>query len=130
MNLNHQILILAVMITVSFTADAEQVYESVDEKGVIEFSDKPSSADAQVIEVEEPNVADILEESVEPSSSASTTTTTTEASPEPLEVIHQGTADNYDDDDVRERRRENIERIKEHKGEVVQQPVRKGVKSK
>lgn len=129
MNLNHQILIFTVMITISFTVDAEQVYESVDEKGVIEFSDKPSSADAQIIDVEEPNVADILEESVEPSSSASTTTTTTEASPESLEVIHQGTADNYDDD-VRERRREKIERIREHKGEVVRQPVRKGVHRK
>lgn len=129
MNLNHQILIFTVMITISFTVDAEQVYESVDEKGVIEFSDKPSSADAQIIDVEEPNVADILEESDEPSSSASTTTTTTEASPESLEVIHQGTADNYDDD-VRERRREKIERIREHKGEVVRQPVHKGVHRK
>ena len=59
MNLNHQILIFAVMITISLTADAEKVYESVDEKGVIEFSDKPS-ADAQVKDVETPNVADPL----------------------------------------------------------------------
>ena len=50
MNLNHQILIFAVVITISFTADAEEVYESVDKKGVVEFSDKPSSG-AQEIDV-------------------------------------------------------------------------------
>ncbi len=59
MNLNHQILIFAVMITVSFIVSAEKVYENTDKEGVVEFSDKPSS-DAQVIDVEKLNVADTL----------------------------------------------------------------------
>jgi len=42
------------MIAFSFTANAEHVYESTDDEGVVEFSDKPSSDDAQVIDVEEP----------------------------------------------------------------------------
>lgn len=137
MNLNYQILSFVVMITVSFTVVAEQVYESVDKEGVVEFSDQPNS-DAQVIDVEKPNVADSLpEESVKASTSASvtktttTTTTKTEQAPEQLEVIHQGVADDYDYVDGQERRREMLkerkERMEGHKGGVVRQPVHKGV---
>lgn len=134
MNLNHQILIFAAMITVSLTADAEKVYESVDEKGVIEFSDKPS-ADAQVKDVETPNVADTLPvEHDEPSSSASVTTTKIEQTPEQLEVIHQGTADDYDNVEERvekhEERKERIENIKEGVHQPSQLPAHKGVHRK
>ncbi len=133
MNLNYQILSFVVMITVSFTVVAEQVYESVDKEGVVEFSDQPNS-DAQVIDVEKPNVADSLpEESIKASTSASVTKTKTktEQAPEQLEVIHQGVADDYDYVDGQERRREILkerkERMEGHKGEVVRQPVHKGV---
>lgn len=75
------------MITISFTVVVEEIYEKVDKESVVEFSDKPSS-DAQVKELEKPNVADTLPvKHVEPSSSASATTTKIEQSPEPLEVI-------------------------------------------
>ena len=131
MNLNHQILIFAVMITVSFIVSAEKVYESVDEEGVIEFSDKPSS-DAQVIDVEKPNVADTVPtEQVKPSSSASKTSTNEKpASSEQPEIIHVG-GDSYIDDDEKRRKmhREKKERMEDRK-EVVRQPVRKGVHRK
>ena len=134
MNLNHQILTFVVMITASFTADAEKVYESVDEKGVIEFSDKPS-ADAQVKDVETPNVADTLPVGHdEPSSPAPATTTKIEQTPEPLEVIHQGTADDYDNVEERvgkhEERKERIENVKEGAHQPSQLPAHKGVHRK
>ena len=70
-NLNHQVLVFVVMITFSFTIGAEEVYESVDKEGVVEFSDKPSSDDAQVINVEEPNVANsVSTESIKSSTPA------------------------------------------------------------
>jgi len=125
--LNHQILVFVVMLTFSFTANAERVYESTDKEGVVEFSDKPSSG-AEVINVEKPNVADTLPaEHVEPSSSASATNTEgAPADSEQLEVIHVGGDDYIDDDETRRERKERME----HRKEVVRQPINKSAKSK
>jgi hypothetical protein len=48
MIINSQILIFAVMITISFAVVAEEIYEKVDKEGVVEYSDMPSF-DAQAI---------------------------------------------------------------------------------
>ncbi len=125
MNLIHQILIFAVMISISFTADAEEVYESVDKEGVVEFSDKPSS-DAQEIDVK-PNVVDVAPvESVEPSSPASSTgAAKTAADSVQSEAILEREADEYYDDyeKRREIHREQQEEQVEHREEVVRQPA-------
>jgi len=123
----HQILILTVMITISFTVDAEKVYESVDKEGVVEFSDTPNS-DAQVKDLEKPNVADSLPAELDkPSSSASTTSIEeAPADSEQLEVIHIGGSNYKKPIEKREERKERMEDRKE----FVRQPVRKGVKSK
>jgi len=121
-NLNHQVLVFIVMITFSFTANAEQVYESTDDEGVVEFSDKPSSDDAQVIDVEEPNTANsVSSESIKSSTPASATKTKAEQTPEQLEAIRQGTVDG--DDNRREMRKERKEQKVEHREKVVRQPI-------
>lgn len=134
MIINSQILIFAVMITISFAVVAEEIYEKVDKEGVVEYSDMPSF-DAQAIQLEKPNVADTLPvERVEPTSPASTTTTKIEQSPEPLEVIYQGTADDHDDIEERMGKRENIkermENVKEGAHQPEQLPAHKGVRRK
>ncbi len=123
-NLNHQVLVFVIMITFSFTIGAEEVYESVDKEGVVEFSDKPSSDadDVQVINVEEPNVANsVPSESIKSSMPASEIKTKTEQTPEQLEVIRQGTV--YGDENRKEIRKERKEHIGDHREGVVQQPI-------
>jgi len=119
------------MSTISFAVVAEEIYEKVDKEGVVEFSDMPSS-DAQVIELEKPNVADTLPvERVEPSSPASVTKTKIEQSPEPLEIIHQGTADDIEERmEKREDIKERIENAKEGAHQPEQLPAHKGVRRK
>jgi hypothetical protein len=62
-------LITGVMIAVSFTAAAQEVYKSVNEEGVVEYSDMPKQ-DSQEIEVN-PNVVEVTpEKSVAPAPEA------------------------------------------------------------
>jgi hypothetical protein len=73
-------LITGVMITVSFTAAAEEVYKSVNEDGVVEYSDVPKQ-DAQEIEVN-PNVVEVTpEKSAAPAPEAPPTKHEEEAEP-------------------------------------------------
>ena len=72
MNYRQQIMIFTAIIASSFAAGAQEVYESVDQQGVVEFSDQPGSG-AKEIDIR-PNVVDVAPvKSVEPSSSASAT---------------------------------------------------------
>ena len=120
----HQILIFALVITVSFTVDAEKVYESVDKEGVVEFSDTPNS-DAQEKNLEKPNDADPLPAELDKPSLPPSTTSIDPVIEQP-EVIHIGGSNYEKPIEKRKKRKERLE----HKKEFVRQPVRKGVKSK
>ena len=39
----YNLILIFIVFIFSFTLNAEKVYENTDEKGVVEFSDKPSS---------------------------------------------------------------------------------------
>jgi hypothetical protein len=94
----RNILMVLAMAAVSFTAGAQEVYKSVGENGVIEFSDTPTP-EAQVIEVD-PNVVDVTPvKSVDRSREASATAPEVAAEPGPQpEVVYQ------DDNRIREDR--------------------------
>ena len=125
MNYNHHIMIFAVMITAGFTAAAQEVYESVDKQGVVEFSDQPG-AGAKEIDVR-PNVVDVAPVApieASPPASATGAVATPAGSVQP-EVLHEGVAGDYygDDENRREIHREGQERL-ERGEEAVRQPVR------
>jgi hypothetical protein len=86
--LRNSLLFLALAV-VSLTITAEEVYKSVDENGVVSFSDTPTPA-AQVIEVT-PNVVDVtpvspVARSPEANSSASEPEVAAESAPQIEEV--------------------------------------------
>jgi len=122
MKYKHIIVILAAMITTSFTAGAQEVYKNVDQQGVVEFSDQPSSG-AKAVDVR-PNVVDVAPvKSIEPSPSESTSgAAKAPAIGAQPEVIQEGvTGDYYAGRERRSKREKRLER----REETVRQPVRK-----
>ena len=89
------------MISVSFTAAAQEVYKSVNEDGVVEYSDMPKQ-DAQEIEVH-PNVVEVTpEKSAAPAPEAPPTSR--EETAEPVEQSVEA-----HDVDRREREKQRVE---------------------
>ena len=126
MNCNHRIMIFTAMLTISFAAGAQEVYESVDQQGVVEFSDQPA-AGAREVEVS-PNVVDVAP--VAPVELSQPTAAAGEVeipagSMQP-EVIREGVAGDYyvDDENRREMNRDRGERVEPVEG-AVQQPARR-----
>lgn len=119
-------IIFAAMFAMSVNAGAQKIYEDVDQKGVVEFSDHPSPG-AKEIDVE-PNVVDIAPVApIEPSTPASATgAAEAPASSAQPEVIREGTAEDYygDYENRREKHRERKARM-EHRERVVPKPVHK-----
>ena len=122
MKYRYHIMILAAMITTSFTAGAQEVYKNVDQQGVVEFSDQPSSG-AKAVDVR-PNVVDVAPvKPIEPSPPESPTgaAKAPAISVQP-EVIQEGvTGDYYAGRERRPKREKRMER----REETVRQPVRK-----
>jgi hypothetical protein len=122
-------LLSAAMITTSFTAGAQQVYENVDKQGAVEFSDH-SSPGAKTIEVK-PNIISVTPvKPIEPSTPVSAgEAPSTREGIEP-EVEHQGIIGAYDDD--RERRRRALNEARDGNEHLVRPageahvPARKG----
>ena len=56
-NYKHQLTVFAAIIAMGLPAGAQEVYKSVDQKGVVEFSDQPSPG-AKAVEVK-PNVVPV-----------------------------------------------------------------------
>ena len=124
MNYRQQIMIFTAIIASSFAAGAQEVYESVDQQGVVEFSDQPGSG-AKEIDIR-PNVVDVAPvKSVEPSSSASATgAAVAPGGGVQPEVPQEGVADEYYGDYVnrRELPREPEQQM-ERREETVRPPV-------
>ena len=57
MNYKHHMTVFAAIIAIIFTAGAQEVYKSVDQKGVVEFSDQPGPG-AKAVDVK-PNIVDV-----------------------------------------------------------------------
>lgn len=127
MNSNHHILIFTAIITTSFAVGAQEAYESVDQQGVVEFSDQPT-AGAKEIDIR-PNVVDVVP--LDQSQPASSTTGAAEkpaGSVQP-EVVREGVDNGYndyygDDENPGDASRERGERVGRG-GDAVQQPARK-----
>jgi len=100
MNYRQQIMIFTAIIASSFAAGAQEVYESVDQQGVVEFSDQPGSG-AKEIDIR-PNVVDVAPvKSGEPSSSASATgAAVAPAGSVQPEVPREGVAEEYPQEGV------------------------------
>jgi hypothetical protein len=112
MNFQRKISAFVLMLMISFTVNAEKVYERTNSQGVAEFSDQPTP-DAKVVDVK-PNVVDV----VQPERGEPRPDTLKPASRDQVRVIdegveHEGNNSNYYDDDVRRRedrvRREHLE---------------------
>ena len=123
MNSQRKISAFVLMLMISFTVNAEKVYERTNSQGVEEFSDRPSP-DSEVIEVK-PNVVEVVQPEpgeLRPDS----------AKPAPREqgsvrivgedAEHdEGSSNYYDDEDrIRDRehrvRRETHQPRQQHKG--------------
>ena len=127
MNYNHHIMIFTAIITISFAAGAQEVYESVDQQGVVEFSDQPT-AGAKEVDVR-PNVVDVAPVApVDLSQPAyATGDAETPAGSVQPDVIREGVADDYYGDD--ENRGEMYQESEERGRDAVRQPVREGTGS-
>lgn len=111
MNFQRKISAFVIILMISFTVNAEEVYERTNSQGVVEFSDRPTP-DAEVVDVK-PNVVEV----VQPEPGEPRPETPKPASREQVRVIDEGverkgTNSNYYDDDVRRRedrvRREHL----------------------
>ncbi|MEH6616373.1 MAG: hypothetical protein V7699_00890 [Porticoccus sp.] len=115
MNSQRKIGVFVLMLMISFTVNAEKVYERTNSQGVEEFSDQPGS-DAEVIDVK-PNVVDVvLPEPVEPRPDSAKPASREQGS---VRVVvgegeeHEGSSSYYDDEE-RRRDREDRERRVNH----------------
>ena len=126
MNYKHHIMVFTAIITVSFAAGAQEVYESVDKQGVVEFSDQ-HAAGAKAIDIR-PNVVNVAPVDIDTSQPASATgDAKTPAGSVQTEVVREGVADDYHGND--ESRREMHQQSKEQHKDVVRQPLRKETSS-
>jgi hypothetical protein len=110
LNLRNSLIALA-MAAVSFTAGAQEIYKSVDEDGVVEYSDMPSEG-AQAISVD-PNVVDVTPENRAGASREAAAGMREGAA----ESARQPREDLEDDDGVDRRQREKME-AKERAGGI------------
>jgi len=102
-------LITGVMVAVSLTAAAQEVYKSVNEDGVVEYSDMPKQG-SQEIEVN-PNVVEVTpEKSVAPAPEAPPS-----SREEAAEPIEQSVEANDVDRLERENKRVGHEEVREHR---------------
>jgi hypothetical protein len=122
MNYNHHIMIFTAIITTSFAAGAQEVYESVDQQGVVEFSDQ-ATAGAKEVDVR-PNVVDVAPVApVDPSQPAyATGEAETPVGGVQPEVIREGVAGDYYGDD--ENRAEIYQENEARGRDAVRQPER------
>jgi hypothetical protein len=107
------------MLMISFTVNAEKIYERTDSQGVAEFSDRPSP-DSEVIEVK-PNVVEVVQP--EPGEPRPDSTNPASREQGTVRVVgegaeHEGSSNYYDDDDrIRDREhRETHQPRQQHKG--------------
>ncbi|MEH6466365.1 MAG: hypothetical protein V7722_01940 [Porticoccus sp.] len=110
MNSQGKISAFVLMLMISFTVNAEEVYERTNAQGVEEFSDQPGP-DAKVIDVK-PNVVEVvLPEPVEPLPDSAKPASREQ---DRVRVVDEGAepegSSNYYDDDERRRDREARER--------------------
>ncbi|MDX2348758.1 MAG: hypothetical protein QNK32_00055 [Porticoccus sp.] len=124
MNSQRIISAFVLMLMISFTSNAEKVYERTNSQGVEEFSDQ-GSPDAKVIDIK-PNVVEVVQpEPGEPRHESAKPASREQGS---VRVVDEGVEDegnnsNYYDDDVR--RRENRVR-REHRETHQSRPQHKG----
>ena len=123
MNYKHKAMLIAAMITTSYTATAQEVYENVDQQGVVEFSDQPSSGAKQIdVRPNVVNIAPVREIDVSPPA-ADTRAAEAPAGNDQPEIIHTGTTDYYDDIDKRRRLKKELIERRENGGKIVQPPA-------
>ena len=130
MNCKHRITIFAAIMTTSFTASAQEVFEKVDPQGGVEFSDQPSPG-AKAIDVK-PNVVNVTPvKPIQPTAPASSAggKGTPASSAQPEEIRDVGTSNIYDDDEKRENLKERHEELKDRE-KPVQLPANKGAGKK
>ena len=122
MNSQRKISTFVLMLMISFTVNAEKIYERTNSQGVEEFSDRPSP-DSQVIEVK-PNVVEVVQP--EPLKPRPDTAKPASREQGTVRVVgegaeHEGSSNYYDDEGrIRDRehrvRRETHQPRQQHKG--------------
>lgn len=126
----HKVMLTTLIISTSFAVGAVEVYEKKDQQGDVEFSDQPS-AGAKAVEVN-PNVVKVTPvqsvESAEPVRETKKEVKSNSGT-EPV-IIHQGVADDYDDERLRRTPRER-ELLNAKEGDIKQparHEIREGVR--
>ena len=93
MSYKHKAMLIAAMITTSYTASAQDVYENVDQQGVVEFSDQPSTGARQIdVRPNVVNVAPVRGIGASPPA-ADTAAAEVPAGNDQPEIIHTGATD-------------------------------------
>jgi len=122
----HKILLSTLILSATFTVGAVEVYEQKDQQGNVEFSDQPT-AGAKAVEVN-PNVVKVTPvqsvESAEPVRETKKEVKSNSGT-EPV-IIHQGVADDYDDERLRRTPRER-ELLNAKEGDI-RQPAHKEIR--
>ncbi len=119
MNSQRKISAFVLILMISFTVNAEKVYERTNSQGVAEFSDQPTP-DAEVVDVN-PNVVDVVQPEARAPRPASAepvvhkqdrVRVVGEDAEEGRESYNDGSY--YDDEQRRRNRRENVEHRNEN----------------
>ena len=114
MSLQQQAVVFAVAATFVIAAEADEIYKNVDQKGTVEFSDRPT-AGAKAVNVE-PNVVDVTPvKPITPSSPAGTRATDGSGGVASPEKVPEDVSSGYYDDDSNRRgkRREIRQRLEQ-----------------
>jgi tartrate dehydratase beta subunit/fumarate hydratase class I family protein len=112
-------LITGVMIVISFTAAAQEIYKTVNEDGVVEYSDMPAP-EAKEIEVD-PNVV-----SVTPRKSSAPTSDVSPSEGKEAPELTQESDEVYESDDLVRDRDLAKKRAIENNNQGAERPVHRG----
>lgn len=101
--------------TFTLMTEAKEIYESKNKQGEVEFTDQPSPG-AQVVNIEEPNIADAVDSPKPIQDKPEIEKTTKQIDPVEPEVVYRGFADDDDRNPKRVHREQQIqERRYDHK---------------
>ncbi|OUS16987.1 hypothetical protein A9Q88_05935 [Gammaproteobacteria bacterium 50_400_T64] len=97
LNMKHSNYLLAFIATFTFTlfAEAKEIYESTDKTGGTEFTDQPS-AGAEVVNIQEPNIADAVDSPKPTQDKPETKKATKQSEPAEPEISYRNIAGDDD----------------------------------
>jgi len=107
-NMKYRNYLLAFMTTFTLMAEAKEIYESKNKQGEVKFTDQPSP-DAEVVNIQEPNIADAVDSKKSTRDKPKTKQKTKSVEPD---VVYRGFSGDDDKDPKRVHREQQRQKRK------------------